>query len=916
VRRLATVPCVGEDGPSHTELAHGAVAFGARLRGLRARAGLSREELAERAGLGLATLAALERGERRRPQSHTLVRLAEALGLPGLERSALLELASGTDAESPAAPVASPSTRLVRLPMPPTPLIGREAEVAQVTALLEPSGAAVRLLTLIGPGGVGKTRLALAVAAALADDYADGVVFVELAPLRDPRLVPATIARSLGLHESGGRSARELLLAAVRGQQLLLVLDNFEHVLDAAPLLTELLADCPGLRLLVTSRAALRLRGEQRLVVPPLAAPADDVATLDAATTSPAVRLFIERAQAVVPGFVLDPSNAATVAAICRRLDGLPLAIELAAARAELLGPAALLRRLERRLPLLTRGVADLPERQQTLRATLAWSHDLLGSSEQLLFRRLAVFAGGWSLEAAEAVCGRGGLPSEEVLDRLQVLVDSSLVQRLNAPTSEARFGMLATVREFAQEVLEASGEALAYRERHAWHSLTLAEEAEPHLMGADQRAWFDRLDQELDNLRAALAWARSAGHLELGLRLAGALATFFEERGHVREGCEWLETLMLGPSQSEAATYLAPLQARALATTAWLKLLQGDYQRAAPLAEQSLACWRQLGQAGNSSVALNTLAYVARRDGDLARHRVLLQASLDLCRAQGDTRGSAAVLSWLSTQHRAEGDLEGATALLEESLRLYQTTGAVGGIAYVLLHLGAVAMAREDRARAQALFEESLGLYQSLGDRADVAYATGALAGLAAEAGELERARGLCSDAVATFRQLGDNRGLAEELRLLGRIAIQDGDDRGAAEAFAECLRLRHVMSKVQQAFSLEGLALARARMAAPEGRRAQLQSAIRLLGAGDAVREALDDAASRSWSVSMLRATHPEYARQVAAVRAVLGEAAFEAAWAAGRRLLMEQAIVQALEDEDESACRVRSAPPCLSH
>jgi predicted ATPase len=757
-----------------------------------------------------------------------------------------------------------------------------------------------RLVTLVGLGGVGKTRLALAVAAALAEKYAKGVVFVELAPVRDPRLVPATIARSLEVNASGGQSARELVLAALRDQQRLLVLDNFEHVLDAAPLLTELLAGCQGLRVLATSRAALRLGAERRLVVPPLAAPEVDGTTLDAAAASPAVRLFMERAKAVVSGFVLDPNNAAAVGAICRRLDGLPLAIELAAARVGLLGPAALLRRLERRLPLLTHGDADLPERQQTLRATLAWSYDLLGSGEQQLYRRLAVFAGGWTLEAAEGVCGGGGLPTDEVLDRLQVLVDSSLVHRLDAPTSEPRFGMLETVREFAQEVLEASDEAPAQRRRHATHVLALAEQAEPHLAGADQRTWFDLLDHELDNLRAALAWAQSSGHVELGLRLAGALTTFFEERGHVREGCDWLETLMQAPLESQAAAHLAPMQARALATTAWLKFLQGDYQRAAPLAEESLARWRQLGQPGNSSVALNTLAYVARRDGDLPRQEALFRASLDLCRAQGDTRGSAAVLSWISTQKRAEGDLEGATALLEESLRLYQATCAVGGIAYVLLHLGGVAMAREDTARAQALFEESLTLYQSLGDRADMAYATGALAGPAAEAGELGRARSLCSDAVATFRHLGDSRGLAEELRLLGRIATQDGDDRGAAEAFAECLRLRHVMSKVQQVFSLEGLALARARIAGPEEGRAQLQSAVRLLGAASAQREQLDDAASRSWSVSLLRVTHPEYARQVAALRAGLGEAAFDAAWTAGRRLPMEQAVVQAFEDE----------------
>jgi predicted ATPase/transcriptional regulator with XRE-family HTH domain len=887
-------------------------AFGARLRGLRARAGLSREDLAERAGLGVTTLAALERGERRRPHPHTLVRLAEALGLPEPERAALLELASGVEAspgetEPATEPVAVPSIRPLRLPVPPTPLIGREADVAAAGALLEPTTGSARLLTLLGPGGVGKTRLAVAIAAALAKDYADGVVFVELAALRDPRLVPATIARSLGLHESGGRSASEQVLEALRDQHLLLVLDNFEHVLDAATLLTPVLANCAGVRLLATSRAALRLAGERRYRVLPLATPADDVATLEAAAASPAVHLFMERAQAVMPRFVLDLNNAAAVGAICRRLDGLPLAIELAAARANLLGPAALLRRLEQRLPLLTRGAADLPERQQTLRATLAWSHDLLGPAEQLLLRRLAVFAGGWSLEAAEAVCGGGALPGEEVLDRLQVLIDNSLVHRLDAATTEPRFGMLETVREFAQEVLETSDEALLQRERHATHFLALAEEAEPRLTGADQRAWFVRLDQELDNLRAAVSWARSSGHFELGLRQAAALAMFFEERGHVREGCEWLEMLMQAP-EIETAVHLAQLRARALATAGWLRFLQGDYERAAPLAEQSLGLWRQLGQVGNSSVALNTLAHVARRDGDAARHKALCRASLDLCRAQGDTRGTAAVLSWLSSQHRAEGDLEGASALLEESLRLFQATSSVGGIAYVLLHMGGVARARGDSARAETLTEESLRLYRSLGDDGDVAYATGALAGLAAEIGDGPRARRLCSDAVATFRHLGDNRGLAEELRLLGWIATQDGDDTGAAAAFDECLRLRHVMSSVQRAFCMEGLALARARIGGRLGSQSQLHSAVRLLGAAHSVRAELHDAASVSWSISLLTVSHPEYAGNVAALRAVLGDAAFEAAWAAGVRLSMEHAIVQALEDD---AATVASAP-----
>jgi predicted ATPase/DNA-binding XRE family transcriptional regulator len=467
VSRLDTFRQVDADGSGVEDLLLGATptaagSLGAQLRILRQRAGLSQAALAERAGLGLATLKALERDRRPRPHPHTLARLAEALG------------------ESPVAPAAAASQ--VRLPLPPTPLIGREADVAAIRALLAPTTGSARLVTLVGPGGVGKTRLALALAQQLLGAYRDGLVFVDLAPLRDAQLMPATIARALDVPESSSRSAHDRLLEHLRDRQLLLVLDNFEHLLRAAPLLAELLQECARVALLVTSRTALRLRIERRVPVAPLATPPDNRASLDEVAASPAVRLFVERALVVAPDFVLDQSNAGAVSAVCRRLDGLPLAIELAAAQAGLLGPEALLHRLERRLPLLTEGAADVPERQQTLRTALAWSHDLLDPAARLLFRRLAVFVGGWSLATAEAVCADDALPAEAMLDRLQAVVDGSLVHRLDDCGSEPRFGMLETVREYALEQLAEHEEVDAQGLRHAAYFLAVAEQAQPHL--------------------------------------------------------------------------------------------------------------------------------------------------------------------------------------------------------------------------------------------------------------------------------------------------------------------------------------------------------------------------------------------------------------------------------------------------
>ena len=752
------------------------------------------------------------------------------------------------------------------LPIQLTSFIGREREMSEVKRLL----ATTRLLTLTGAGGAGKTRLLLQVAAELLEEFIDGVWLVDLASLSQPDLVPQTVASAVSLREQPGCQMIETLSDFLRRKSLLLLLDNCEHLVSACAQVTHtLLRACPCLRILATSRERLGVAGETAWRVPSLSLPDPQrLPSLECLTEYEAIRLFLERAVAVLPTFAATNQNAQWIAGICHQLDGMPLAVELAAARVNTLSPEQIATRLGGRFRLLTGGSrTDLP-RHQTLRGAMDWSYDLLSEKEKVLLRRLSVFAGGWTLEAAEEVCSGEGLEAHEVLDLLAHLVEKSLVVA-EQPRS-ARYRLLETVRQYARERLLEAGESDELRARHRDSFNRQAEAPEPTL-----DAWLQRIETEHDNMRAVLEWSREKGDTETILRLANALDTFWNRRGYWREGRQWLELALARTSGVDSS-----LRARALYSVGTLAWLRGDISSVVYL-EESLALRRELEDKEGMAASLDMLGIAAYRQGDYTKAVELLEQSLTLRREQG--RKEPFTLYLLGIVARIRGDYELAEALGGEALDLSREMGRKRGSGLSLDSLGLLACCRCDYKQARALCEEGLALFRATGDKFGIAGSLNSLALVAFGQCDYNRAVALCEESLILSRETGDKGAMARSLNVLGRVVCCQGEyEHGVAlqkESLALFWELRDKLGIVRCLEASSAVACVQR----------EWNRGARLLGAAEGLREVI--------GAFLPPAERPELDRNIGALRAALGEETFSAEWANSRGMTLEQAVECAL-------------------
>jgi predicted ATPase/transcriptional regulator with XRE-family HTH domain/Tfp pilus assembly protein PilF len=819
-------------------------------------------------------------------------------------------------------------TSPTNLTLPSTSFVGRKIELTQIHALLRDDG--VRLLNLVGAPGVGKTRLAQQAAVGMLNDFADGIFFVDLAPVREPGRVLSAIAQALNL--SNTAALKTPLLESVqqhlRGKCLLLVLDNYEHLTQAGYLATTLLGAASRLKVLVTSRQVLHLPGEYLFEVQPLQVPeaigyglpgsgpylesesgveeqsiSKSAASFERLARSEAVQLFLQRAGAINPDFVLNDRNARAVAEICHRLDGLPLAIELAAARVRLLTPGAILLRLDRRLPLLRArerqgeetGEKTAHARHRTLRQAIEWSYQLLGQHEKPLFRCAGVFVGGCGLDAIGAVCNPNGDPegATDVLDGVEELVCHSLLQHLTqshllpavaqegGEEGEPRFAMLETVREYAQEQLEASGEATATRGRHARYFLAVAEEAERGLKGQDQVFWLRRMEQEHANLQSAVQWTQEAGEDEMSLRLVGALCWFWQAHGHYTVGRELLAGVLSNPRTRE---YPVARQ-KACDGAGRLAFNQGDYEAAQTLVTEGLAIAREQKDMVGVANSLNTLGHIALNQGDYTVAQALYEEVSQIRRSLGDPRGIASSLNNLGQVARNQGDYMVAQGYLEESIVLYRQLGDKRSIAGALNNLGQVARDRGDNDLALKLYTESLDIRKDLGDRQGVAVSFNNLGQVMRACGNYDSARTLFRESIAMKEELGVKDSLAWSLYNLGAVEYALRDYEQAQRLLRKSLGIRRDLGGDKH-----GSALCLLRLAEIDVAQGRIEQAARLFGQAEAILEATGGIIERD--------DLPDYKRSVREVRDRLGEEAWQAAHEQGRAMSIEEATSYALE------------------